>query len=222
MRPGRTRSATPIFPRILAEAGFADISIVPREFHVRGEFGGRHGGARDAMGPSGRLLDEKRRMRRREPRPRPKSRRGLCRLRRFYRRGPPARHLLARRRIKEKLNFAPAAALERQHDLSRKIKRQESPPPPAETRHRRTIMGQALSFERSNRLDAGRTRLCPSSPADTRRRHRRRRLPAAVAATSQADVKLIHEAATGDMAEVEIAACARRQNPRSNSSARAW
>jgi ubiquinone/menaquinone biosynthesis C-methylase UbiE len=47
------------FRRILAEAGFADISIVPREFHVRGESAAGMAEHATMMGPSGRLLDEK-------------------------------------------------------------------------------------------------------------------------------------------------------------------
>ena len=66
------------FRRILAEAGFADIRIAPREFHVRGESAGRHGRTRDDDGPVGAGCSTKsRRMRRREPRPRPKSPRPL-------------------------------------------------------------------------------------------------------------------------------------------------
>jgi ubiquinone/menaquinone biosynthesis C-methylase UbiE len=45
--------------RILTEAGFAEISIEPRAFHVVGRSAAQEAELAGALGPSGRLLDEK-------------------------------------------------------------------------------------------------------------------------------------------------------------------
>src|SRR4051794_40419121 len=65
---------------------------------------------------------------------------------------------------KEKADLRSGRRLEKATRLSAAKKRRQSfPPPPAATRPEDNYAEQGLSFERSNRLDAGRAGLCPTA-----------------------------------------------------------